>query len=75
MTMNDQQDAVRTTTPALVQRSQRGPEGLLFRTDQGVPAPGTVEYLIRVGAAGVNFADVTQTYGTYAGDPPEPGRR
>ena len=72
MTMNDQQDAVRTTMPALLQRSQRGPEDLLLRTDQGVPTPGTGEYLIRVGAAGVNFADVMQTYGTYAGGPQAP---
>ncbi len=55
---------------ALVQRSHRGP-GDLTLTDLPVPAPGPGEYLIRVGAAGVNFADVMQTRGTY-GDGPQP---
>jgi NADPH:quinone reductase-like Zn-dependent oxidoreductase len=35
-----------------------------------VPGPG--EYLVRVGAAGVNFADVMQTRGTYGGGPQPP---
>ncbi|GAB1513630.1 zinc-binding dehydrogenase [Actinophytocola sp. KF-1] len=55
---------------ALVQRSHRGP-GDLTLTDLPVPAPGPGEYLVRVGAAGVNFADVMQTRGTY-GDGPRP---
>ncbi len=55
---------------ALVQRSHGGPRDLTL-TDLPVPAPGPGEYLIRVGAAGVNFADVMQTRGTY-GDGPRP---
>jgi NADPH:quinone reductase-like Zn-dependent oxidoreductase len=31
--------------------------------------PGSGEYLIRVGAAGVNFADVMQSRGIYDGGP------
>jgi NADPH:quinone reductase len=41
-------------------------------TDVPVPAPGTGEVLVRVGAAGVNFADVMQTRGTYVGGPRAP---
>ncbi|ASO22613.1 Phthiocerol synthesis polyketide synthase type I PpsC [Actinoalloteichus hoggarensis] len=36
------------------------------------PTAGPGEYLIRVGAAGVNFADVMQTRGTYGGGPQPP---
>ncbi|MEO3753092.1 zinc-binding dehydrogenase [Streptomyces sp. B6B3] len=57
---------------ALVQRSHRGPEDLTLTTDQRRPAPGPGEYLVRVGAAGVNFADVMQTRGTYGGGPQAP---
>ncbi|ROO87725.1 NADPH:quinone reductase-like Zn-dependent oxidoreductase [Actinocorallia herbida] len=60
------------TVRALIQASHRGPEDLTLATDQRRPAPGSGEYLIRVGAAGVNFADVTQTHGTYAGGPQAP---
>jgi NADPH2:quinone reductase len=41
-------------------------------TDAPVPTPGRGEVLIRVGAAGVNFADVMQTRGTYVGGPRAP---
>lgn len=41
-------------------------------TDAPVPAPGRGEVLIRVGAAGVNFADVMQTRGTYVDGPRAP---
>jgi NADPH:quinone reductase len=41
-------------------------------TDAPVPAAGPGEVLIRVTAAGVNFADVMQTRGTYAGGPRAP---
>lgn len=41
-------------------------------TDVPVPAPGPGEVLIRVGAAGVNFADVMRAHGTYAGGPRPP---
>lgn len=54
---------------ALVQRSHRGPEDLTVTTDRPRPTPGPGEYLVRVGAAGVNFADVMQSRGTYDGGP------
>lgn len=57
---------------ALVQRTHRGPDDLAFTTDHRLPDPGPGEYLIRVGAAGVNFADVMQTRGTYGGGPQAP---
>ncbi|OLF10611.1 NADPH:quinone reductase [Actinophytocola xinjiangensis] len=57
---------------ALVQRTHRGPHDLTLTTDHRRPDPGPGEYLIRVGAAGVNFADVMQTHGTYAGGPRAP---
>jgi NADPH2:quinone reductase len=41
-------------------------------TDAPVPAAGPGEVLIRVIAAGVNFADVMQTRGTYVGGPRAP---
>lgn len=62
----------RQTVRALVQSSHRGPEDLTLTTDRRRRAPGSGEYLIRVGAAGVNFADVMQAYGTYGGGPPAP---
>lgn len=57
---------------ALVQHSHHGPNDLRHTTGHRRPVPGPGEYLIRVGAAGLNFADVMQTYGTYAGGPPAP---
>ncbi|PSL56586.1 NADPH:quinone reductase-like Zn-dependent oxidoreductase [Saccharothrix carnea] len=57
---------------ALVQRSHRGPRDLTVTTDHPRPTPGPGDYLIRVTAAGINFADVMQTYGTYGGGPPAP---
>lgn len=60
------------TQRRLVQTSHRGPQDLTLVTDQPLPVPGPGEYLIRVGAAGVNFADVMQTHGTYAGGPEAP---
>ncbi len=56
---------------ALVQQSYRGPEDLVL-TDVRRPVAGPGEYLVRVGAAGVNFADVTQTHGRYGGGPQPP---
>lgn len=56
---------------ALVQRSHRGPDDLALTTRRR-PVPGPGEYLVRVGAAGANFADVMQALGTYGGGPPAP---
>ncbi|WP_246485795.1 alcohol dehydrogenase catalytic domain-containing protein [Kribbella qitaiheensis] len=59
------------TMRALVQQSHHGP-GDLILTDVRRPEPGPGEYLVRVGAAGVNFADVMQTHGSYGGGPKPP---
>ncbi|MEU8804135.1 zinc-binding dehydrogenase [Spirillospora sp. NPDC048819] len=67
MEINEQQ-----TIRALIQPSHQGPQDLTLATDQRLPAPVAGEYLIRVGAAGVNFADVMQTRGTYGGGPQAP---
>ncbi|MEU1350383.1 zinc-binding dehydrogenase [Streptomyces sp. NPDC005795] len=72
MEINEQQSTAEPTMRALVQRSHRGPKNLTLTTDLRRPTPGPGEYLIRVGAAGVNFADVTQTHGTYGGGPQAP---
>ncbi|MER7009669.1 zinc-binding dehydrogenase [Dactylosporangium sp. NPDC000555] len=57
---------------ALRQTSLNGPQDMRLITDAPVPAPGPGEVLIRVTAAGVNFADVMQTHGTYHGGPQAP---
>jgi NADPH:quinone reductase len=57
---------------ALQQTALTGPSAMRLITDAPVPAPGRGEVLIRVGAAGVNFADVMQTRGTYDGGPRAP---
>ncbi|WP_149553089.1 NADPH:quinone oxidoreductase family protein [Streptomyces marokkonensis] len=72
MEINKQQNTAEQTVRALVQRSQRGPKDLTLTPDHHRAAPGPGEYLIRVGAAGVNFADVMQTHGTYGGGPQAP---
>ncbi|SET17954.1 NADPH:quinone oxidoreductase family protein [Nonomuraea wenchangensis] len=72
MEIDEQQHATEQTVRALVQRSHRGPKDLTLTADRRRPAPGAGEYLIRVGAAGINFADVMQTHGTYGGGPQAP---
>jgi NADPH2:quinone reductase len=57
---------------ALQQTSLNGPQDMHLITDAPVPAPGPDEILIRVTAAGVNFADVMQTHGTYHEGPRAP---
>ncbi|MEV0951907.1 zinc-binding dehydrogenase [Promicromonospora sp. NPDC050249] len=59
------------TMRALVQQSHHGP-GNLILTRRRRPTPGPGDYLVRVGAAGVNFADVMQSRGTYGGGPTPP---
>lgn len=56
---------------ALVQSSHNGP-GDLVLTDRSRPTAGPGQYLIRVGAAGINFADVMQSQGRYDGGPQAP---
>ncbi len=60
------------TMRALRQSTLGGPHGLRLVADAPVPAPGTGEVLIRVGAAGVNFVDVSQSHGVFAGGPRPP---
>ncbi|MFF7341599.1 NADPH:quinone oxidoreductase family protein [Streptomyces sp. NPDC008163] len=72
MGIDERRNTAEQTVRALVQPSWRGPQDLTLTTDRRRPAPGPGEYLIRVGAAGVNFADVMQTHGTYAGGPQAP---
>jgi NADPH2:quinone reductase len=72
MEIDDQQHTAEPTMRALVQRSHRGPSDLTLTTGHRRPTPGPGEYLIRVAAAGVNFADVMQTRATYAGGPQAP---
>jgi NADPH2:quinone reductase len=61
-----------TTMRALRQTTLDGPQDLRLVTDAPVPTPGPGDVLIRVTAAGVNFADVMQTHGTYQGGPGAP---
>jgi len=61
-----------STMRALQQTSFDGPRDMRLVTDAPVPAPGPGEVLIRVTAAGVNFADVARSYGTYHGGPTPP---
>lgn len=59
------------TMRALVQQSHQGPGDLVLARRRR-PTPGPGDYLVRVGAAGVNFADVMQSRGTYGGGPTPP---
>lgn len=61
-----------STMRALQQTSLHGPQDLRLITDAPVPVPGPGEVLIRVTAAGVNFVDISQARGTFAGgsEPP-----
>jgi NADPH:quinone reductase len=60
------------TMRALQQTSLKGPQDLHLITDAPVPSPGQGEVLIRVAAAGVNFADISRAYGTFLGGPQPP---
>lgn len=57
---------------ALQQTSLMGPQDMCLITDAPVPVPGPGEILIRVEAAGVNFADISRAYGTFLGGPQPP---
>lgn len=72
MEIDKTQNAAELTVRALVQLSHRGPRDLTLTTEHCRPSPGPGEYLVRVSAAGVNFADVMQTHGTYGGGPQAP---
>jgi NADPH2:quinone reductase len=64
--------SIPATMRALEQTSLNGPQDLRLITDVPVPVPGPGEVLIRVTAAGVNFGDISQAYGTFLGGPPPP---
>ena len=64
--------SVPATMRALQQTSLEGPQDIRLITDAPVPTPGQGEVLIRVAAAGVNFADVSRAYGTFLGGPRPP---
>ncbi|GAA3392333.1 hypothetical protein GCM10020369_53620 [Cryptosporangium minutisporangium] len=59
--------SIPATMRALQQTSLDGPRAMRLIADAPVPNPGPGEVLIRVGAAGVNFRDVMQAYGTSLG--------
>ncbi|MDN5916263.1 MAG: NADPH:quinone oxidoreductase family protein [Pseudonocardia sp.] len=64
--------SIPSTMRALQQTSLHGPQDLRLITDTPVPSPGPGEILIRVTAAGVNFVDISQARGTFAGGPQPP---
>jgi NADPH2:quinone reductase len=68
----DPMSSLPATMRALEQPALTGPHHLRLITDAPVPAAGPGEVVIRVTAAGVNFADVMQTRGTYDGGPQAP---
>jgi NADPH2:quinone reductase len=61
-----------STMRALHQTSRNGPKDLRLIADAPIPVPGPDEVLIRVTAAGVNFVDISQARGTFAGGPQPP---
>src|SRR3954471_17370976 len=64
--------SIPTTMRALQQTSLNGPQDMRLITDAPVPSPGQGEVLIRVTAAGVNFADVSRAHGTFLDGPRPP---
>jgi NADPH:quinone reductase len=64
--------SIPTTMRALQQTSLKGPHDMRLITDAPVPSPGPGEVLIRVAAAGVNFADLSKARGTFLGGPQPP---
>ncbi|WP_328454040.1 zinc-binding dehydrogenase [Amycolatopsis sp. NBC_00438] len=64
--------SVPATMRALQQTSPAGPRDMRLITGAPVPRPGPGEVLIRVAAAGVNFADISKAYGTFPGGPTPP---
>ncbi|GAA3219688.1 zinc-binding dehydrogenase [Nonomuraea helvata] len=63
--------SIPATMRALQQTSLNGPQDMRLIVDAPVPTPGQGEVLIRVTAAGVNFADISKAHGTF-GDGPRP---
>jgi NADPH:quinone reductase len=64
--------SVPTTMRALQQTSLEGPQDMHLITGAPVPGPGEGEVLVRVAAAGVNFADVSKARWTFRDGPRPP---
>ena len=64
--------SIPATMRALQQTSLNGPQDMRLITDAPVPAPGQGEVLIRVAAAGVNFADLSRARGVFLDGPRPP---
>ncbi|HEY6788154.1 MAG TPA: zinc-binding dehydrogenase [Trebonia sp.] len=64
--------SIPATMCALQQTSLNGPQDMRLITDAPVPSPGQGEVLIRVTAAGVNFADISKAHGTFLNGPRPP---
>ncbi|MFC5185684.1 zinc-binding dehydrogenase [Actinomadura harenae] len=64
--------SIPVTMRALRQTSLNGPRDLRLVTDAPVPSPGPGEVLVRVTAAGVNYADISQAHGTFRDGPRPP---
>lgn len=61
-----------STMRALQQTSLKGPRDLRLITNARVPVPRQGQVLIRVAAAGVNFADISMSYGVFWNGPTPP---
>ena len=61
--------SIPATMRALQQTSLNGPQDMRLITDAPAPIPGRGEVLIRVTAAGVNFADISKAHGTFLDGP------
>lgn len=64
--------SIPATMRALQQTSLDGPQDMRLITDAPVPSPSQGEVLIRVIAAGVNFADISKSHGTFLDGPRPP---
>jgi NADPH2:quinone reductase len=64
--------SIPATMRALHQTSLQGPQDMHLTTSAPVPTPGPGQVLIRVIAAGVNFADISKARGTFSGGPRPP---
>jgi len=63
---------VPSTMRALQQTSLNGPRDLRVLGTAPVPQPRPGEVLIQVAAAGINFADITMSYGAFGNGPTPP---
>ncbi|WP_216898447.1 NADPH:quinone oxidoreductase family protein [Nocardia alni] len=64
--------SIPATMRALQQMSLQGPQDMRLITDAPVPSPGRGEVLVRVIAAGINFADISKAHGTFLDGPQPP---